>query len=87
MIIYDKDKMPERIWIHTQGGTWDAEKISSDDLAYVRADHYDALLDAAVSLEYWLREIVNNTALAPLNLLADAQPALDKWDRLCDGKE
>ena len=64
------------------------------DIDYVRRDRYIALLEAAVSLHYHLFELTDTLLNRPdkgereiADMLDDAQPALDKWNRFLDGKE
>ena len=93
MIVYDKETMPDRIYIDLCDGAWSADKIySSDNVEYIRADRYAALLEAAVSLHHWLFKIrrtyarLGNPSYHGRKMLDDAKLALDKWDSFCDGK-
>jgi len=93
MIIYDKDQMPERIYIDLCDGAWSADKIySSDNVEYVRADRYTALLEAAVSVNHHLFEITDTLLNRQISeremadMIDDAQLALYKWIRFCDRK-
>ena len=50
MIVYDKETMPDRIYIDLCDGAWSADKIySSDNVEYIRTDfareRINALLD------------------------------------------
>ena len=80
---------PKRIWasIHDYMviGVWGIEVLREEgDIAYIRADRYDALLDAAVSLNYHLLKMRDAVIAGSITfdkrteLLADAQLALDK---------
>ena len=51
MIIYDKAKLPERIWIYTLDGIWTADKIyGSDNVEYIRADFVRERINALLEL-------------------------------------
>ena len=83
-------KAPEYIWRSGPKKTdrqWSSIKLHTDDVKYIRADRYTALLEAAVSLHYHLFKIMNNENPFNHELFEDAQLALDKWDRLLDDEE
>ena len=77
------NKIPKKIYVQQ----------NDDDIAYIRADTYHACLEAGCSLHYHLFKIAdalkNNSATFDEfeAMLADAQPALDAWNRFLDGKE
>ena len=84
---------PKQIWLNDMM-SWSAKKMYDDDVKYIRADRYIALLDAAVSLHYHLFKLTDTLLNRPdvgereiADMLDDAQPALDKWNRFLDGKE
>lgn len=93
---------PKKIWLQVHreevrlensdlfmvGVTWSHKQIAETDIKYYRADTYHACMEAGMSLDYHLHKITsavrNNPEFA--DMLADAQPALDKWDRFLDGE-
>ena len=80
---------PKNIYLHNHDDAFNRAisytPINDTSIKYVRADRYAALLDAAVSLEYWLCEIVHGAESS--SICYDAQLALDKWSRFLNGKE
>lgn len=88
---------PKRIWLQDDGDciTWCSSKDGDDDIKYYRADRYDALLDAAVSLHHWLFELLDKEIVTPANCypegsdireaIESAQLAIDKYNRFLDG--
>ena len=92
---------PKQIWLHHYDDRWNTsisfEDLGGNEIKYVRADRYGALLEAAVSLHHWLFEVVDKIVpimgeyvTAPKehdDIAESAQLALDKWDRFLDGKE
>ena len=88
-----KDKeSPKTMWITPHDGWSSPERTTSNAVKYYRADVHHACIEAGCSLNYHLFEIQSalltgaNTARLK-DLLIDAQPALDKWNRFLDGKE
>ena len=92
----DKTEAPKYICIQHYFDAYNRAQSNSrmydDDIKYIRADRYIACLDAAVSLHHWLFEITDtllNRQVSEREMadtIDDAQLALDKWDRFCDGK-
>lgn len=86
---------PTLIWIDPEESFYYLRKYKrDDDIFYVRADRFNACLDAACSLHYHLFEITDTSLNRPdvgeremAEMLDDAQLALDKWNRFLDGKE
>ena len=75
---------PKTIWIPTNAAYLILlAKKDSDTYKYIRADRYHACLEAAVSLHHWLFELVHHEHTP--EVYADAQLALDKWNRFLDG--
>ena len=91
-------KAPKYIWIDTDESFYYVDIYKrDDDIKYIRADRYTALLDAAVSLHHWLFEMKKKfvpfisadvlTQEDYNDIMESAQLALDKWNRFCDGKD
>ena len=86
-------KAPKYIWIDTDESFYYVDIYKrDDDIKYIRADRYTALLDAAVSLHHWLfelRKLCDDGVhrCYKTEMLEDAQLALDKWNRFLDGKD
>jgi len=89
----DKLEAPKRIWVDPDEANYYVEMYKfPDDVKYIRADRYTALLEAAVSLHHWLFELKKEVEQDLIDdeefqILQDAQLALDKWDRLLDDEE
>ena len=93
----DKTEAPKKIYLQHYTGAWNRVysyfRRNDDDIEYIRADRYIACLDAAVSLHHHLFEITDALLNRPdigeremADMIDDAQLALDKWTRFCDGK-
>lgn len=78
---------PKYIYLHNHDDAFNRAisyaPINDTSIKYVRADTFHACMEAGCSLHHWLFEMVN---LEPTpEVYADAQLALDKWDRFLDG--
>ena len=88
----DKTEVPKNIWLNPEYMVWRSKKVDDDDIKYIQHDRYIACLDAAVSLHHHLFEITDtllNRQVSEREMadtIDDAQLALDKWNRFCDGK-
>ena len=87
----NKTEAPKQIWLNDMM-SWSVKKMYNNDIKYVRADSYHACMEAAISLDHWLFEITNTLLNRPdvgeretADMLDDAQPALDAWNRFLDG--
>ena len=86
---------PLLIWIDPEECLRYTRKYKqAGDFKYVHTDYYHACFEAAVSLHHHLFEITNTLLNRPdvgereiADMLDDAQPALDAWNRFLDGKE
>ena len=84
---------PKTIWI-TLNSYVRQKKLRDNDIKYIRADHFHACFEAAVSLHHHLFELTDTLLNRPdvgereiADMLDDAQIALDAWNRFLDGKE
>ena len=65
---------------------------NKDDIKYVHANHFHVCFEVSVSLHHHLFKITDTLLNRPdvgereiADMLDDAQPALDKWNRFLDG--
>lgn len=85
-------EMPKQVWIerNTVIARLMAIRTNDNEVKYIRANRYNALLDAAASLHHWLFEMVKtydygNPRSFERDMLDDAQLAIDKYNRFLDG--
>ena len=83
--IYREVKQLDNSDLFMVGVTWSHKKVADDDIKYIRADRYTALLEAAVSLADVLWRVVS-VEVVTSELLEDAHLSHEKWNRFLDGK-